>query len=478
MGWAENEMETVNLGDRRLNNRAVEVLNSMSDDPNASIPKAFQGWHDTKAAYRFFDNSKVTQQQILQPHLDKTVDRIKQENRVLLIQDTTELDYNGQQQKQGVGPSRKTHEKKLFFHPMLATTTEKVALGLINIHTWHREELLSKKHTHKVLNNRRLHSQDISEKESFRWLLGYRQATKIARECQGTHIIMVADRESDIADLYNEAEETELQKADWIVRAKTQNRAIMSSDGTKDSLLLKQKLLQTTPVGIVEFELPRRTGKKSRPVKQTIRTIRVQAHPPTGRRGSLRLKPFWITAVLAQEENPPEGEEAIEWLLLTSINLNEEVKFHHIIQWYLCRWQIEVFFYILKSGCKVEDLQLTCPERYLPCLAMYSIIAWRILMLKHLARVTPNASCEVVFTVEEWQCAYLVIHKAAPPDVAPNLKSMLRDIAKLGGFLGRKSDGDPGPKTIWLGLKKVREFITAIEQHKKINKFTDKDRRQ
>lgn len=465
MNWVVDEMKTIDLGDARLNARALKILDSMNSDPTSSLPKSCQSWAETKGAYRFFDNEKVTPEAVLAPHKAATIQRIQQQKRVLLIQDTTELNYSGQQEKNGVGPSHLETEKVLFYHPLLAVTPERIALGLVDIHSWYRKELLSKQYTPKQLNTKRLHHQHISEKESYRWLLGYRQAAEVAKQCPDTHVVMVADRESDISDIYDEAEYLEGKKADWLIRAKHVNRALLTTDEKRDPELLYDKLLNQTPIGQLEFNLPRRPSKPSRRVSQSIRILRVKLHPPTGRRGKLRLRPCWVTAILAREESPPEGEKPVEWLLFTNIELNAEIRFQDVLQWYLCRWQIEVFFFILKSGCQAEALQLKEPSRFLPCLAMYSIIAWRILMMTHIGRINSEVNCEVVFTPQEWRCAYSKVHKIKPPDKPPTLNEMIVMVARLGGFLARKGDGQPGAKTIWLGLQRLADFMQAIDAY-------------
>lgn len=468
MDWVDSEFSTLSLGDERLNNRAKKLLRDMSGDPNSSLPKQCQSWSETKAAYRFFSHDMVSENKILKPHREQTIKRIQAEARVLLVQDTTELNYTGQVKKQGVGPGHRKNEQVFFYHPLLAVTPDRRALGVVDIHSWYREALLSHTYTKQERNNMLLHKHDISEKESYRWLSGYHKATKLAQTCSGTHLVMVADREADIADIYDTAEQLDGIKADWLVRAKEKNRVLVNEDGTRGALKLKEELATAAPIGQIKFTLPRREGKPSRQVEQTLRVKRLLVHPPTGRRGKLRLKPFWVTAILTQEETPPDGEPGIEWLLLTSVQLTDSLHPKDIVQWYLCRWQIEVFFYILKSGCCVEKLQLTCPTRFLPCLAMYSIIAWRILMMTHCARVSHDETCEILFTTKEWQCVYINLYKKKPPTKPPSIASMVKDIAKLGGFLARKSDGEPGPKTIWLGLKKLHDFTIAIENYQKV----------
>ena len=135
------------------------------------------------------------------------------------------------------------------------------------------------------------------------------------------------------------------------------------------------------------------------------------------------------------------------------------------LQWYLCRWQIEIFFRILKSGCKVEKLQLECTERLRPALAMYMIVAWRVLYLTYLGRECPDLPCELVFDTKEWQAIHLVSTQTRAPEQVPSLNTILRMIAGMGGFLVRKSDGEPGPQTIWIGLQRTRDFVLALDAH-------------
>ena len=136
--------------------------------------------------------------------------------------------------------------------------------------------------------------------------------------------------------------------------------------------------------------------------------------------------------------------------------------------WYLCRWQIEVYFKVLKSGCRIEQLQLETRERLEPALVFYMIIAWRVLYLTMLGRDCPQMPCDAVFADEEWKAVYLVTQRKPPPEQPPSLDTMVRMIATLGGFLNRKRDGFPGPKTLWIGLQRVPDFVLALEAQRSI----------
>ncbi len=152
---------------------------------------------------------------------------------------------------------------------------------------------------------------------------------------------------------------------------------------------------------------------------------------------------------------------------LGAVNLGDK-RLKEVIQWYICRWQIEIYFKILKSGCKIEKLQLTNEKRHGTCLALYLVVAWRILFVTMLGREYPNLDCDCVFDTIEWQTAYIIANKKKPPSKPPKLNEMIKIIARLGGFLGRASDGDPGPSVMWKGLRSMYEYIKAREVLEKV----------
>lgn len=175
-----------------------------------------------------------------------------------------------------------------------------------------------------------------------------------------------------------------------------------------------------------------------------------------------------VTAVLAREQDPPAGVKAIQWLLLTTRSATIFAEAEQVLDLYLCRWQIEIYFRILKSGCTIEKLQLETRERLEPALAVYMIIAWRVLFVTMLGRQYPNLPCDVVFATEEWQAVYIVTKRTVAPKKPPSLSAMVAMIAEWGGYTNRKSDGAPGPKTIWIGLQRAKDFARGIAAQKEI----------
>jgi hypothetical protein len=439
-----DELGTIDLGDTRLNRRARRLLHSLGDKPMPSIPAACGGWAETQAAYRLFDNPKVSAAAVLAPHSERTVERMGAHPRVLCIQDTSELDYTGKPSMQGLGPLNLELRQGLYLHPTLALTPDRLCLGLLDADTWTREP--------GSLGQDKDPNRPLEEKESVRWVDGYRRVDELAERLPCTRLTYVADHEADIFDLFVEAPCPETA-ADWLVRGQ-HNRVLADGRTLRQHLAAAPVLTETT------FERPASHGVKARVVHQQIKALRLTL--PAPRRPDRKLPDVEVTALLATEPHPPAGEQPVEWLLLTNLPVDTPAQALEKLSWYLCRWQIEVFFRILKSGCRIEKLQLEKIERLEPALAFYMIIAWRVLFLTMLGRECPEMPCDVVFDTAEWHAVYIVSERKAPPETPPTQDSMVRRIASLGGFLNRKSDGFPGPQTLWIGLQRAADFVMAM----------------
>jgi Transposase Tn5 dimerisation domain len=319
----------------------------------------------------------------------------------------------------------------MFIHPTLALTPEGVMLGTLDVWMWKREP-----------------KGEALFKESIRWVEGYERVAEIAATMPATRLVYMADREGDIRALMERAAALG-HPADWLIRC-LHDRTL--DDGGK----LWAELDQAPVLGQVQFTLPRDGARKARTVVQTVRMARFELPPRGG-------KPLQVTAILAREEHPPEGETPVEWRLLTNEVLTSLEQCCERIDWYRRRWIMEIFFRILKSGCRVEALQLETRERLERALAIYLIVAWRILALVTLGRECPELSCEVVFAPEEWQAAWIVARHERPPSTPPTLGEMTRIVAGFGGFLGRKGDGHPGPKALWAGMQMLMAYVESIQ---------------
>lgn len=473
--WAREEMETADLNDQRLNDRLTQIVSDLGEHPTASIPAACGGYNEMTAAYRFFDNDKVTYDKILQPHYTRTRQRVAAQSTVLFIQDTTELDVTRpQQQVAGAGPLDQSSRRGALAHVVEAFTTNGTPLGAVWVQLWAREDddatAQEKKQRRRVA--------PIEEKESFRWLEGLRHTRALAQELPEVCCVCVGDSEADIYELF--AEPRGERPVHWLIRACHTDRVLQpprvgEGEGEevaaarylRDQVLAAQVLFtkDITVRGRGEPKVgceqgARHQPRQSRQARVEVRAVTVSLQPP--RRPDRVLPPVTVNVVLVRELAPPENEEPIEWLLLTTLPIETVEQVREIVQYYTVRFLIEVFFRVLKSGCRVEERRFEALERLLPCVAVYLIAAWRTLMLCRLGRSSPELSCEAVFEPSEWKAVWQVRHRGELPSEPPRLETMLKLIAELGGYVNRPGRKDPpGPQTIWLGLQRMRDLAWA-----------------
>lgn len=464
--WIAEELKTVDLGDERLDRRFALVLERLAARPSVSIPAACKGLAETQAAYQFFGNDRVEAPKILQPHQQATLERIRAQSTVLVVQDTTELEMTRPQERVG-GPLSWETQIGFLDHVLFALTPARVPLGVVDAQMWARDP----EDFHK---RRQKGSKPIEEKESYRWLQGYRRACAIAQAAPATTVICVSDSEGDIFECFAEAEANTdaeaagdaARRADWIVRA-GQDRRLASGDASLLTQVAQTPVLHTFEVNVSKRRAACGDGKKQKRRQQrearvatcTLRVARVVLKAPW--RKGRHLRDQAVNVVLVREEHPPRGEEPIEWLLLTSLRANTLAQAQQIVEYYCCRWEIEIYFRVLKSGCRVEELQLETQERFTACLAVYMIVAWRVLFVLMMGRKCPDLPCDAVLSDDEWQAVYWVVKQQPPPREPPRLQAMVELIASLGGYLGRKHDGPPGPQTLWIGIQRMRDYATA-----------------
>ena len=423
------ELNTIDLGDQRLNRRARQVLETLGAKPTASIPAACGGWKETRAVYRLLSQERVSAERILAPHIACTEERLRAYPRVLCLEDTSELDYTTQPGIEGLGPLNHETRLGMYLHPTLAVTPDRLPLGLLGVHTWVREP--------GSLGQEKDGRRPLEEKESVRWVDGFARVNALAETLTDTRLVYVADREGDLYDLFVEAPCPE-PGADWLIRGQHHDRRL--TDGRP----LAQALAEAPVLAVTAFDCPSARGRAARHVEQQIRVVRVRLKPPA--RPDRRLAEVTVSALLATEINPPPDVEALNWLLLTNLSVETPEQALEKLQWYLCRWQIEVFFKVLKSGCQNEPLQLQKRERLEPAIAFYLIIAWRVLFLTHLGRTCPDRPCDTVFDEAEWKAVYLVTQRRPPPETPPSLDTMVRLVTSLGGFLNRYRGWLPRPQ--------------------------------
>lgn len=444
--WAAEELQHVELGDTRLNRRLMRLVDDLAAHPTASVPQASGSWAATKGAYRFWDSKRVKAEAIRSAHRQRTVKRFKGHSTVLVLQDTTDLDFTNHPATKGLGHLDHSTRQGLKVHSALTVSTQGVPLGLIHQKVWARNpKSMGKRHLRRQL--------ETKKKESQRWLSALRASQEAIPE--GIGVITIADREADIYDLFA----TDRRPGSNLLIRASHNRRV-----SHEARYLWEAIRQSPLKGQLTVELRRKDDQPPRKATLTVRYTTLSIHPPRNRKRRASLKPIEVQVILVEEESPPPGVLPVCWLLLTTLSVTTFEEALQCIRWYSYRWLVERYHFVLKSGCRLEELQLEKAIRLKRALATYCIVAWRLLWLTYEARRNPDVSCDEVLEAHEWQALYCMIHKTSiPPATPPTLHDAVGWIARLGGFLGRKHDGEPGVKVIWRGLRRLHDIAATWE---------------
>lgn len=428
------------LGHRLRTKRLVTLATDLAAQPTASLPKACGSAKKIKGAYRFFDLADADPDDPDTPDPDApaairaaffhaTKRRLDGLPRVLAVQDTTDLELV-------LGPH-------LHVHSTLAVSTHGVPLGLLSQLAWTRDP-----HDEGARHQRK--TKALDQKESLKWLLAWEESQ--SHLPLGTQLIHVGDREADIYDLFLHAVQSPPHQL--LVRA-CHDRKVDDEVGH-----LRGELEALPVQDACEVQLPRAGNRKPRRAVLSLRYKRVTLRPPKHRTPE-KLPKSVLDAILVQEYAPPAGEKAVAWLLLTTVAVESLADAWERVAWYGYRWRVERYHFILKSGCKIEARQLETVGRMNTCLAVYSVVASRLLELTYHARESPGAPGEAWLSREEWEVLWLHRHPEQPLPASPTVRDVVREIAGLGGFLGRKGDGEPGVKTLWEGWHDFQALLAG-----------------
>jgi len=466
--WAAEEFADVSLGDKRLDARLITLCDRFSDAPESPINQACTDWAETKAAYRFFQNENVEVGDILAVHRSKTAKRASKHKTVLAIQDTSYFVYTSHPKTEGLGKISMNKVKRdkeidcngLVMHTCLVVTTEGLPLGLLD------QEILSRKPHRKKMctgkNCRPRERRPVEEKESYRWL----EALAHTKEAMGeTEVVTVCDREADFYDFFKLSDQ---MGCPVLVRAKA-NRVInrKSRYAVKSGVKLWELMGQQPVSGSYTIDIPKRAKTKHCKEREahtatvTVKFGSLRLNPPPNytKHGDEHLPNIEMNAVYVREINPPDGEEPVEWMLLCNLPVTSFQEACEKVRWYSLRWRIEMYYKVLKSGFRVEECRLGHAERLIRYLTVMSIVAWRLFMITLVARTNPATSCSTLLADHEWKVLFLKANKNKPlPPRPPPIGDVVIWIAKLGGYLARKSDGPPGTITLWRGWKRLTDL--------------------
>jgi len=467
--WVEQEFESLELGDKRLNRRGRLILDAFAriaeSTPDACRDNAF-----LEGTYRFMSNPDARPEAILQAHNQASIARTAEHETVVLAQDTTVIDLTKpNKQVAGAGPLEHEGKRGVFLHPLYAMTESGLPLGIVDQVIWKRSKIQTNE-TPREKEKRRKQTV-FEEKESCRWLEMQQSGEQIARANPGTRFIGASDSESDICEEFVEVPDLP-PNYDLIIRG-CQPRAVIpeSNQGAKtvDEALEQADFrseveVQVSP-RVAKIEADTRARRASRPARTAtikIRAARVTLRGPERPGG--KLPNVTLNVVEAVETNPPANEEPIRWILYTTLPISSVVEIQRVLSTYALRWQIELYFKTLKTGLGIEKLKYETLDRYLTALSLLMIVGWRVEMLKGASRFDPESSCEKYFERVDWVPAHMVLHPEEPlPQTPPTISEFMLMVARLGGYINKKGQGPPGSMTIWRGLRRIEAYTEAYQ---------------
>jgi len=445
--WAEATYATARLPDARLNGRLVQVASTLAAKPLDSIPKASRNWSEAKAIYRFVENRRVTVKNLQEPVAEATARRCADYKAVVVVQDTTGVAFPKANVTEGLGPivPEPRTTVGMYVHSTLAVREDGLALGLFDVNCWCRQP------PDKEADAKEQRKRPIGEKESWKWIRGVRAARKAIRgqvpPPDRPRLIHVMDREGDVYEVLAEI----VDAGEGAVIRCNQNRRVERMDGSIDSA---HEAVRASAVVLTKtLDVPRKPGHPKRKATVEIRRCAVRIQPPHDRRKDWAA--LDLTLVEVWEPEPPEGVEPLHWRLWTTEPTETIDEVHRVVEIYRLRWRVEDYHLVLKSGCRVEELQFETVERLQKMILIYGPIAVRILQLRDGARREPDAPCTVVLSDLEWRtlCTYIDRKPPSANRAPPSLRQAVLWIGRLGGHLNRKRDGMPGVRTLWQGWR-------------------------
>ena len=428
--WVKQQWQGAELGDERLTQRAIKIGEACLARPDGSLPKKFVTWADTKAAYRFFDAEEVSHESLQETHNRNVIELAsKLEGIVLFIQDGSELIYNTHKSTYGLGPTADAFGQGIMIHTALAVSWENErepeVLGIAKQTAWIRPEEKKKQQ---------------EEKESEVWL---KTLEEIGRPPDGRRWVSVGDRGNDIYEYFLGA-----KKSGWesVVRVKHDRTIIVEGEKQKLKIWIRRLKHEAE----YELELRSRGEKLGRKAKIQVSWGEAKLIAPQGKTG----EEIGVTYIRAYD---PEDRE-LEWILVTTMKVKNVQEVVKIVRMYEQRWVIEEYHKCLKTGCKIEEAQLKTGKRLLALLGMLGVVATQLLRLRDASRKSPGKPAEVLVTPEIIE----IIKRKFKLEGEINLKEIWRRIAMMGGFLGRKFDGNPGWQTIWAGWLRLQDMLEGM----------------
>ena len=433
------ELAHLDLGDPRRSKRFEKILTQLVSNPSSSINDQAYSWADIKGAYRFFSNENIEEKAIAECIVQASRQRCLQNETVLCIQDTTNIAFDSS--SEGLGYLDHGRGRGLMSHNILATDANGCPLGLLSQHIWARDE--------KDMGKARDRQQKpIIEKESYRWIQGIKDCESLLSGCK--KIITIADREADIYELLSmrRAANSEL-----LIRATYDRKTLLGNSMWKE-------VEQEEVIAEFNLEVGSAASGETKVARMTIRAGQLLIAPPTNKPS---LPAMQVYGLLVREENA-ERSKPLEWRLISSMQVSDGQTAIQTVTWYSFRWRIERFHYVLKSGCKLEYLQLRSIEGLRKAVLMYSLSAFKLMQLLYESKTNPDQPSTNFLSQQECDTVYYYHHKVKLYQKDPlTLKQAVWMIAKMAGYIGRNNDGPPGIKNLWEGLKKLNTIVEFLQ---------------
>ncbi len=449
--WASSQFAGNCFGDERLRKRACDLMATLAAKPADSIPGACNSWAETKGAYRFFANEKVTVEKIVGSVAQETARRCGDYQTVLAVQDTTSVSFPKARATEGLHPLGSLDIPALLVHSTVALAESGLPLGILGQLIWTRDP------AEKDPEENRKHK-PIEEKESIKWIRGMESA-RLALEAGGTatRLIHVGDRESDVHEVFQNI----VCASEGAVIRCSQNRCV--KDGEGNSTTVRDAVRQSPLLACRTLKVPRKHGQQTREARVELRACVLELDPRAPYHET--RQPVMLQALEVWEPDAPQGVQPLHWLLWTTEPVSSAGEALRVVDIYCKRWKIEEFHLALKSGCRIEALRLRTGEGIAKVVAFYSPLALRIVHLRDLARTTPDAPCTQILRPDEWRALWAYIHKEAPrhDEAPPSMRQAALWIGRIGGHLGRKSDAMPGVRTLWRGWRDL-EIMAEVYQ--------------
>ena len=452
-GWVDREIAGCEFRDARLGDRFRKLLAQIGSAMGRSIPLVCQDWANTKAAYRFLSNDRVSEADILAGHFQSTRDRTAAtDGLVVVLHDTTEFTYQ-REKSEAIGITKSINSGRdkagrlrshtvcgILMHSSLAVTTEGLPLGLAAVKLWTRKKFKGTAALKKKINPTRV---PIEKKESIRWLDNLKQSTELLDD--PGRCVHIGDRESDIYELFCAAQEVGTH---FLVRTCVDR---LAGDGDHT---IAEEMDEVAVKGLHRIEVRDSNGDPDEAILE-IRFRKLRVLPPIGKQK--RYPALALTVIHAEERGTPKNRKKIDWKLITDLPVQSRKDAIEKLEWYALRWKIEVFHKILKSGCKAEESKLRTAQRLANLISVFCIVSWRVFWMTMLNRSAPDAPPALALTEAEIGLLDNLV-KDQKPLWRKTLSHYLTKIARLGGYLARANDPPPGNTVMWRGLSRLTDI--------------------